>query len=61
MDTSWLLRWAEYLILCSLRFLFLFFLFHLLIFSFHFSFSFTLRFHPFLQRFSSVYSARILL
>lgn len=28
MDTSWLLRWAEYLILCSLRFLFLFFLFH---------------------------------
>ena len=30
MWTSWLLRWAGYLILCSLRFLFLFFLFHFL-------------------------------
>ena len=28
MWTSWLLRWAGCLILCSLRFLFLFFLFH---------------------------------
>ena len=57
---NWLQRRAGCLILCCLRFLFLFFLFHLLIFSYHFSFSFTLRFHPFLQRFSSVYSARIL-